>query len=53
MAAFGIDDIEESEDFDKNNRVDEKYQAMGMIDAVTFLQSQGVEMSDTPIYTGK
>ena len=53
MAAFGIDDIEESEDFDETNRVDEKYQAMGMIDAVTFLQSQGVEMSDTPIYTGK
>ena len=53
MTAYGIDDIEESEDFDETNKIDEKHQAMGVIEAITFLQNQGVDMSDTPIYTGK
>ena len=51
--AFGIDDIEEGEDFDEIDRVDEEHQAMEIIEAKRFLQSQGVEMKNTPIFTGK
>ena len=51
--AFGIDDIEEGEDFDETKRVDEWHQAMRIIEAEIFMLSHGVAMGNTNIFSGK